>query len=95
MTSLVISLPIQAQEITGTQVENYDFLADINPDDIIDIPTPTESASPGNFKLRLLKEYLILKVELAKQNIIDHKKAYLALFVLLTGCTIGCCTYKK
>lgn len=49
---------------------------EITPDDIPNSPKPTVS-SPFWFKVRLLKAYLTLKTELAKQHLIEHQKAYL------------------
>jgi hypothetical protein len=51
---------------------------------------PSEASSPLYFKLRLLKEYLYLQMQLAKQHVVNHKKIYIltGLIIALSACKI-------
>ncbi len=61
-----------------------DGIDDIDPNNL-----PPEPQASMCFKLRLLKEYLILQAELAKQHIVDHKQAYLWSSLITLGLGIG------
>jgi hypothetical protein len=76
---------------TATLTDDLSILDLEHLDPIIEPPLPPDPEPSWWFKLRLLKEYLLLQAELAKQHIIDHQQAYLvastlvALGVIATG----------
>lgn len=57
---------------------------DIDPDINIPLPPEPETSSSFWFKMRLLKAYLLLQADLAKQHIIDHQRAYIIASTLVT-----------
>ena len=90
MASLGVSL--HAEAFPDVQTEDYDFLANINPDDIPDVE---ETELSKNVKLQLFWEYLKLQTELAKIHVLTHKKAYSVATILVIGSIITYKTRKK
>lgn len=92
MASLGVSL--HAQEIPGAPADNYDFLANINPDDL-EAPDINEPDAPKNAKLQIFWEYIKLQAQLTKMHVLEHKKAYSAATILVISSIITCKALKK
>lgn len=91
MASLIIPLHADTQQtdVPAEMAEVCDLPADIENISPDDIPLPPEPEPSFCFKLRLLKEYLVLQAELAKQHVLDHKEAYLLGTLVALGLVAG------
>ncbi len=82
-------LPISENREQDTSIID---ISELDPD--LYLPLANEPEQTVLLKLQLLKEYLLLEVELAKEHIIDHKKAYLvAGSIALLGAISGGAIY--